>query len=276
MNSLRLFLEPLKNSTAAACNVTRIGIYETMPEGIVDRPAGTGDWMMVCFHDPVFIKTAVGITKYPSGSFVIWSDTNGHYYGNPDAEWTHSWVHFAGKTIAPLIIGSGFTYNNIILLPSPDIFTESLHYIYRELVEQINPDAVILQNLFQNMLCRLVRQIGQVKKNQVIPLRILKIKNSIESHPAKKHTISKLAKEASMSVPNFCAEFKKYVGVPPIKFLIKVRLQQAWYLLYEHKLSIGEIAEKVGYHDIFHFSKQFKKHFGVNPSYVRKANTPIP
>ena len=240
---------------------------------IVDRPAGTGDWMLVYFHDPVLVKTSTGINKYPAGSFVIWSDTDGHYYGNPDTEWTHSWVHFEGKTISPLIAGSGFTSNSVIGLPSPDIFVESLQYIYRELIEQVVPDVVILQNLFENMLLRLARQIGQVRMNQVLPPRILKIKNCIESQPSKKHTIADLAKQASMSVPNFCAEFKKYVGVPPIKHLIKVRLQQAWYLLYEHKLSVEEIAERVGYHDIFHFSKQFKKHFGVTPSYVRKPTS---
>ncbi len=178
MNSVKLFLEPTKTPDTTACNVTGIGIHETMKRVIVDRPAGTGDWMLVCFHNPVFVKSYIGINKYSSGSFIIWSDTNGHYYGNPDAEWTHSWVHFEGKTISPLIAGSGFKPNSVIKLPSPDIFVESLQSIYRELIEQIDPEMVILQNLFQNMLLRLARQIGQAKKNQIIPPRILKTKNS--------------------------------------------------------------------------------------------------
>ena len=35
-------------------------------------------------------------------------------------------------------------------------------------------------------------------------------------------------------------------------------------------LSIGEIAERVGYEDAYHFSKLFKKTYGVSPSKMRK------
>ena len=34
----------------------------------------------------------------------------------------------------------------------------------------------------------------------------------------------------------------------------------------------GEIAEAVGYPDIFQFSKQFKKSFGLSPSEYRKQS----
>ena len=35
-------------------------------------------------------------------------------------------------------------------------------------------------------------------------------------------------------------------------------------------LSIAEIAERVGYEDAYHFSKLFKKAYGVSPSKMRK------
>ncbi len=274
MESVRLFFDPV-GSSKTICNVTRIGIHETMQKGIVNRPLGTGDWMFVYFHDSVFIKTHLGITQYPPGSFIIWTNTDGHYYGNPNNKWMHSWVHFQGNSILPIISSSGIKTDNIFKLSSSTIFVKSLKDIYLELIEPIDPDLVILQNLFQNMLLRLVRQIGIDEKIQIIPQRIIKIKSIIEFNPSKQYTISSLAKEASMSPPNFCAEFKKYVGIPPIKYLIKVRLQNARFLLYEHNMSITKIAESVGYNDIFHFSKQFKKHFGVSPSYFQQKNNPV-
>lgn len=40
-------------------------------------------------------------------------------------------------------------------------------------------------------------------------------------------------------------------------------------LLFEIHLRPGEIAEAVGYPDVFQFSKQFKKTFGMSPSEYR-------
>ena len=42
-------------------------------------------------------------------------------------------------------------------------------------------------------------------------------------------------------------------------------------MLYEVNLRPGEIAEAVGYPDIFQFSKQFSKSFGVSPTEYRRS-----
>ncbi len=148
MEVVRSFSESVKNRT---CNVRGIGILEAMNRGVVDRPAGTGDWMLVYFHDSVCIGTNTGIARYPANSLIIWTDTNGHYYGNPDNKWTHSWIHVQGASILPIIVSSGITSNKVLKLPSSDVFCKSLKLIYLELIEHVNPDPVILQNLFQNM-----------------------------------------------------------------------------------------------------------------------------
>jgi len=266
--AVNLFREPVDSSdmTYYICGV---GINETMAPGIVNRPTGTGDWLLMYFHDPVFIKSSDGVNLCPPGSWIIWSDNDGHYYGREDLEWMHSWIHFDGKLVNSMVSDSGFKTNTVMKLDSGDNLLKSLSSIYHERIEQANPDVIILQNLFQNLLRKLARQIGQGKLKQAIPQRILKIKSKLETHSSSRYTISSLAKEASMSIPYFCAEFKKYVGTSPIEYQIRMRLQQARYLLYDLNLSISEIATRLGYLDIFHFSKQFKKHFGVSPSSLR-------
>lgn len=255
--------------------VNGVGIYETMQPGIVNRPTGSKDWLLMYFHDSVFVKTSQGVNKFPAGSLIIWSDTDGHYYGNPEIEWKHSWIHSHNKTIASMIEDVGLKINTVMTLNSPDILIESLSRIYHEMSEQVEPDMVVLQNFYQNMLHMLGRQICQGEKREIIPQRILRIKKLIESCPSKKYTLTVLAKEASMSVPHFCSEFKKYVLVSPIEYLIRMRLQQAKYLLCDFNLSIAEIADRLGYHDIFHFSKQFKKYFGVSPMGMRRSYTEL-
>jgi transcriptional regulator GlxA family with amidase domain len=60
------------------------------------------------------------------------------------------------------------------------------------------------------------------------------------------------------------------MGESPINYLIKVRLSKARELLLEDRLSIKAVAMMVGYDDVYHFSKLFKKYHNIPPSKVRK------
>ncbi len=65
--------------------------------------------------------------------------------------------------------------------------------------------------------------------------------------------------------------FKEKTGDSPINYLIRIRLEKAKELLSsDRNTSIREIALKVGYEDVYHFSKLFKKHFGISPLTYRK------
>ena len=53
-------------------------------------------------------------------------------------------------------------------------------------------------------------------------------------------------------------------------------MEQARKLLRDSRLSVGEIAARVGYPDPFHFSKTFKNSEGVSPSRFREPGDPDP
>lgn len=59
--------------------------------------------------------------------------------------------------------------------------------------------------------------------------------------------------------------FKASMGMSVQSYLIKVRMEQAEKLLRD-KLPVNLVSELVGYGDPFHFSKMFKKYYGVSPS----------
>jgi YesN/AraC family two-component response regulator len=65
--------------------------------------------------------------------------------------------------------------------------------------------------------------------------------------------------------------FKEETGESPINYLIKIRLEKAKDILIKGKNhSIKNIADQVGYEDVYHFSKLFKKYYGISPLYYRK------
>ncbi len=88
--------------------------------------------------------------------------------------------------------------------------------------------------------------------------------NAYDSHII----LSKILNESKYSEDYIRQQFKKVMGVYPTKFLIKLRIDRARFLIdvYGKTLSLGEISEKCGYTDYVYFSKCFKKIMGVSPS----------
>lgn len=72
--------------------------------------------------------------------------------------------------------------------------------------------------------------------------------------------------------PNYlCALFKNYTGQTLFEYIARFRVETAAQLLKEEPLSIGKVAELVGFHSESHFYQKFKQIMGVSPkTYARQ------
>lgn len=83
-------------------------------------------------------------------------------------------------------------------------------------------------------------------------------------------TIQEVAKKNHVS-PNYLSYlFKKNTGYNLWEFVIKLRMEESKSLILNTDLRRYEIAERVGYESPEHFSKIFKKYFGLSPSDLKK------
>ncbi len=87
---------------------------------------------------------------------------------------------------------------------------------------------------------------------------------------------AELARLCGLSERHFFRRFKEATGLSPITWLKHQRIRLAQEKLREGARSIKEIAEEVGYNDVFFFSRDFKRHTGFPPSGYRRAHTPLP
>ena len=90
----------------------------------------------------------------------------------------------------------------------------------------------------------------------------------IENH-TKDFTINELSQMANMSSSHFHRLFKENTGLSIKRYLNTVRINRAKNMLKSGDHSITEVAYSVGFHDIYYFSKYFKKLTGVPPSECR-------
>ncbi len=92
-----------------------------------------------------------------------------------------------------------------------------------------------------------------------------------EDHYSEKISLDQIAENMYLSPFYVSKIFKSETGDTPIRHLINIRLERAKELLEAgYEGSIQEVAAKVGYDDAYHFSKLFKKHYGITPTQARK------
>lgn len=92
-----------------------------------------------------------------------------------------------------------------------------------------------------------------------------------EDHYSEKISLDQIADNMYLSPFYISKIFKSETGDTPIRHLINIRLEKAKEILQKGECScIQEVAASVGYDDAYHFSKLFKKRFGISPSHVKK------
>ncbi len=84
-----------------------------------------------------------------------------------------------------------------------------------------------------------------------------------------KITIDELSKTFNLNRNTLYKLFHEATGIPLITYLIKLRIKMAVILLQETNLPIIDIMEQVGYLDLTHFGRTFKKEIGCTPSEYR-------
>lgn len=104
--------------------------------------------------------------------------------------------------------------------------------------------------------------------------RIEKAVNFIEKNLQNNHSITEIAKHASMSRERFTHEFKKIIGITPARYKMERRLENIQLMLLHNDLTIEELANLYGFSSAFHLSRVFKQHFGIAPKYF-KQNRPL-
>ncbi|MBR5235845.1 MAG: helix-turn-helix domain-containing protein [Clostridia bacterium] len=79
-------------------------------------------------------------------------------------------------------------------------------------------------------------------------------------------TLDVLAKKFFISKQGLILKFKKHTGKTPMEYLSFIRIDSAKLLLRDTSLSIGEIAARCGFENIYYFSNCFKNATGMSPS----------
>lgn len=92
----------------------------------------------------------------------------------------------------------------------------------------------------------------------------------MQAHLARSISLHELAEVARLSPYHFARAFRETHGIPPHRYLVQMRLEQARQMLSRTELSVTEIATACGYSPQ-HLVRCFRRHTGTTPTAYRRT-----
>lgn len=103
------------------------------------------------------------------------------------------------------------------------------------------------------------------------PYRSLaKLVDFVHSHVNETLSVDKLAHEADMSISTLERRFRSHLGTSPKRFILHAKIAAACDRLLNTALSVGQIAESLGYHEHASFTRAFTSVMHMSPTAYRK------
>jgi len=190
-------------------------------------------------------------------------------------------VEFATREMNPIIQA----LPRMIVVRSEDQSTSAeLHALARLMLVEYEAGAVgrqgILDRFAEVMFVLVLRHYMQhaaelkgflaVFKDE----RIVRALAALHGSPGADWQVETLAREASMSRTVFAERFAGLVGQTPMQYLARWRMYLADEMLRARRLSVAQVAERLGYQTESAFRRAFRRVRGVGPGEVRRSVRP--
>lgn len=153
-----------------------------------------------------------------------------------------------------------------------------IHLAVAEVAEKRAGSESVLTKLSELMFIDVVRRYIETlppqKTGWLAGLRdpsVSKALALIHARPSFSWTIEGLARQCGASRSVFAERFVQLLGVPPMHYLARWRMQVASEMLNRGNLNMAAIASEIGYESEAAFSRSFKRTMGVTPSAWRQG-----
>lgn len=239
------------------------GHYIETDTYVTRRPQGRKDWLLTFTLEGEGYFNTGGERSSRKGDLTLLRPEKPHEYGTQKGHtWQFVWVHF------PPI----FTETN--LLPDETLFTVNIESesirerIYQAFI-RILEDSRERGEYWYELCCSSLREILLImaqKTSNKVDARIEEVLHLLSQQMRHPIRIEQLAQAVGLSPSRLSHLFKSSTGKSIIDTLNQMRIQQAVLLLAHTDRNASEVCYDVGFQNYNHFTNQFRKWHGMNPS----------
>ena len=147
-------------------------------------------------------------------------------------------------------------------------FPRILKYFEKILLSHIDGDRDRASAYTSLLLCELHDATLAKEPNILLAEQIRQTINLNLNKPVSNTDIAEKTGKSVKTVENV---FKKHFGITIHRYILTERLKKGrTYLEYFPHMTIRDIADEMNFYDEYHFSRQFKKEFGISPMEYKK------
>lgn len=256
--------------------VQYLGIHtQHQEEYVVDRPKGTGDWLIMCFKTPFLILTVNGIERGERGDCIVIEPHFPHYHTKTEEMkqgFINDWIHCQGDGVSALCAKYEIPVNTLIRIHDSAFFSEALLDVQQELLQKEIYYEEKIRNELDLLLLGMSRRMKEAinEKSQSYFQILTRTRKMMLREYREDWRLEWLADSCNLSVSHFAKLYREVFHISPICELMNQRIEQAQYLLKFSEMDLKVIAEKCGFNSYYYFSRSFKKKTGISPLNFRK------
>ncbi|HYF49074.1 MAG TPA: AraC family transcriptional regulator [Planctomycetota bacterium] len=191
--------------------------------------------------------------------------------------WVHRYVAFKGPLVSRWVAEGLYPDQP---LPAPPI--ENYPRKFDELLEQVQRSTrwgtLRAINLLERILLELAEARARPQEREPWLERVMAELQKPPPHPDLSHKgrgettdYASIARREGMALSTLRRRFRQATGTALHTYALQCRVGEARRLLGETDFPIKEIAEQLGYSDVYFFSRQFAKMTGTTPAAYRRS-----
>ncbi|WP_297197838.1 response regulator transcription factor [uncultured Pluralibacter sp.] len=181
--------------------------------------------------------------------------------------WEQYWMEFIPTSVMQIpLLQTGVIYNG-----------EHYNRELEEVAEMITAKDSMRNNLAVAFLTKIIYQwiclISENEKKEPGVVQIENLLSVLHSDLQRNWRVQEMAQKMQCSEQYLRRLFLRYTGKTPKEYYLDARLDLAHSLLRQEGQTVGRVADMLNFFDAFHFSKAFKRRFGMAPSVLLKPGS---
>lgn len=197
------------------------------------------------------------------------------YYTGKDHPWEYVWIEFDGVYAASIVEKAGLSIASPVFRPSDRAAAAEMAEAMMDMARDSDRTSFFKISKLYNFADCLIRSSGKFYETlssdgSLSDYYLQTAFLYIEKNFMNSISVESIAARCNIHRNQLLKLFKERIGQGPQEYLIKYRMSKAAQLLLTTGLSVGEIANAVGYFNQLHFSRAFKNVYGQSPKYFRE------
>ncbi len=185
---------------------------------------------------------------------------------DPAAPMLKYYVDFTGKSAEELLANSALPPGHVVQLSSPQETADIFEWLQREGAGGTREGARICAALLPVLIMTIDKNAVPHSAHALRAMETYqRAKRSIEEHFLRLRSAEDAARACHVDRSYLSRLFQRFGRTTPYRFITKLKMNRAASLLLDHRLMVKEAADALGFADAFHFSRTFKRIYGISP-----------